>query len=95
MSRKKERTVTRVHFNLSSANVDHERLRAHLDALAEDGEASAWIRRTLIAALPSPLAGHSSHPARSLGLVKDYPAAPSSDGSDVTDEPRYVNEDES
>lgn len=52
MAKKKEgRTLWQHRFNLSSDIPDHMRLHEHLDRLANNDEASAWIIRTLVQGL--------------------------------------------
>jgi hypothetical protein len=46
-----------VRFELTAADNDHVRLHEYLDKLADSNQASAWIRETLIAALPSQPSG--------------------------------------
>jgi hypothetical protein len=53
MSRKKDRELWQHRFNLSSDDPGQAKLHEYLDKLAENNEASEWIVKTLIAALPA------------------------------------------
>ena len=49
---RKMRELRQQKFNVDVSDAEQARLFAHLKALAERGDATDWIRQTLIAALP-------------------------------------------
>lgn len=74
-----------VRFELGPEEEDHVRLHDYLGGLAEEGDASEWIRQTLIAALPSQAAGDKgvlsslrNYSTRSPSIGPTNPAIPAS-----------------